>query len=96
MLLRWFRQQVAVRTNQVRNAHAVAIRIFSGMKNVAIEVNSFFRIRKDGRNADLIAILHLELVQRGIESLVVIGFRKIEPEHGAALMSDYALNINVP
>ena len=93
-------RKIAVRRDEVGDAHAFAVGVLAGMKNIAIEIDGLLTEGQDGRDADLVAILNLESFERCwllvVSSLFpAAALRQIEPQQRAALMSDDALDFNV-
>src|SRR5215470_9233411 len=56
-----FWQQLVVTRNQVSQLHTVVVGVLAGMKDVAIEKDSFVTERKDGRDSDLVSVCNFEL-----------------------------------
>ena len=81
--------------NQVGELHSLAICVLARMKDVPIEINGLVRIRQDGRDSDLIAILDLEIIQGLVDSLSVVGLRHVDLQRGVALVRDHTLDFNV-
>src|SRR6266700_235735 len=94
-MARRLREEFVVSSNQVLELHAIVIRVLAGMKNVAIQVDCLFAVRQDGRDMDFVAVLNVEVGERTVRFLRTIGFRKIDPKHGPALVSDDSFYLNV-
>ena len=81
--------------DDIADFHTIAISILAGAEDVAIEVNGFVAVRQDGRDVDLIAVGDRELFQRLVHRLLFVGFRQIKAQHGAALVSNDPLDVDV-
>ena len=88
-------QEIGIGMDEIGNAHAFAVGVLAGMENMAVEINGLLAVGQDGRDADLVAILNLEIFERAGHRFLVIVFRQIEPQHGAAFVGDHALHFDV-
>ena len=95
MLFVRFGEKIAIRAQQVRDLHAIAVSVFARPKDVTVEVNRFFRKWQDGRNFNFVSVLDIELLKRFGRSALVVVFWEIDPKHGAVLVRLYAINIDM-
>ena len=65
------------------------------MKNMTIEINRFFAVRQNGRDANPIAVLNIKVSERAVHLPCPIPFRNIQAQHRARLVRDDAFDFNV-
>ena len=68
-------QKIGVGMDQIRDPHAFAVSALAGMNDVAVEINGLLAVGQDGRDADLVAVLDLEIFKRAGYRLLIVVFR---------------------
>ena len=96
VLIRRLRQQIFVRSDDIRHLHVRTIGIAARPNNVAFEVNGVLVARRDGKHADAIAILDLERNELLRDLRIAIDFRQIKTQHRLLLVRDQPLYFDMP